>query len=84
MSTARIPRAEITGLYGALVKRFSKKLLGRVPEPLGVYWHNRAVLKATMGIGAKAQKWDASDLGLKSFAHLAVAAQIGCNWAPRP
>lgn len=80
MSTTRIPKAEITGLYGALVKRFSKKLLGRVPEPLGVYWHNRAVLKATMGIGAKSAKWDACDLSLKSFAHMAVAAQVGCSW----
>jgi alkylhydroperoxidase family enzyme len=80
MSTTRIPPTEITGLYGALVKRFSKKLLGRVPEPLGVYWHNRAVLKATMGLGAKAQKWDACDVSLKSFAHLAVAAQVGCSW----
>ena len=80
MSTTRIPQAEITGLYGALAKRFSRKLLGRVPEPLGVYWHNRAVLKATMGIGAKAQKWDACDQSLKSFAHMAVAAQIGCSW----
>ena len=79
MST-RIPKAEITGLYGALVKRFSKKMLGRVPEPLAVYWHNPAVLKATMGIGAKAQKWDACDLSLKSVAHMAVSAQIGCSW----
>ena len=76
MSTTRIPKAEITGLYGALAKRFSKKLLGRVPEPLSVYWHNPAVLKATMGLGAKAQKWDACDLSLKSFAHMAVSAQI--------
>jgi alkylhydroperoxidase family enzyme len=80
MSTTRIPKAEITGPYGALVKRFSKKLLGRVPEPLGVYWHNRPVLRATMGIGAKAQKWHACDLSLKSFAHMAVAAQIDCSW----
>jgi alkylhydroperoxidase family enzyme len=80
MSTTRIPKAEITGLYGAMVKRFSKKLLGRVPEPLGVYWHNRAVLKATMGMGAKAQKWNACDLSLKLFAHMAVSAQIGCSW----
>jgi alkylhydroperoxidase family enzyme len=80
MSTTRIPKAEITGLYGAVVSRFSKKLLGRVPEPLGVYWHNRPVLRATMGIGAKAQKWDACDPTLKSFAHMAVAAQIGCSW----
>jgi alkylhydroperoxidase family enzyme len=80
MSTTRIPPAEITGLYGALVKRFSKKLFGRVPEPVGVYWHNRAVLKAAMTLGAKSQKWDACDLSLKSFAHMAVAAQIGCSW----
>ncbi|MEO6701355.1 MAG: carboxymuconolactone decarboxylase family protein [Jatrophihabitantaceae bacterium] len=80
MSTTRIPPAEVTGLYGAVVKRFSKKLLGRVPEPLGVYWHNRPVLKATMGIGAKAKKWDACDLSLKSFAHMAVASLIGCSW----
>jgi alkylhydroperoxidase family enzyme len=80
MSTTRIPSAEITGLYGAVVKRFSKKLLGRVPEPLGVYWHNRPVLKATMGLGAKTQKWKACDQSLKSFAHMAVAAQIGCSW----
>jgi alkylhydroperoxidase family enzyme len=76
----RVPQAEITGVYGAVVKRFSRRLLGRVPEPLGVYWHNRPVLRATMGMGAKAQKWHACDLSLKSFAHMAVAAQIGCSW----
>jgi alkylhydroperoxidase family enzyme len=79
MST-RVAKAEITGPYGAIVKRYSKKVLGRVPDPLGVYWHNRAVLKATMGIGAKAAKWDACDASLKSFAHMAVASQIGCSW----
>lgn len=80
MSNLRIEPAEITGFYGALAKRFSKKVLGRVPEPLGVYWHNRPVLKATMGIGAKAQKWNVCELSLKSFAHMAVAAKIGCSW----
>jgi alkylhydroperoxidase family enzyme len=80
MGTIRIPQTEITGLYGVLVKRFSKKLLGRVPEQVGVYWHNPPVLKATMGMGAKAQKWKACDPSLKSFAHMAVAAQIGCSW----
>ncbi len=80
MSTTRVPKAEITGLYGALAKRFSKRLLGRVPEPMGVYWHNRPVLKTVMGISAKAQKWTACDPSLKSFAHLAVAAMIGCSW----
>jgi alkylhydroperoxidase family enzyme len=80
MTTTRVPPAAITGPYGAVAKRYSKKLLGRVPEPLGIYWHNRAVLRATMGMGAKAQRWDACDLSLKSFAHMAVAAQIGCSW----
>jgi alkylhydroperoxidase family enzyme len=80
MSTPRIAPAPITGLYGALAKRFSKKLLGRVPEPLGVYWHNRPVLKATMGINAKAKKWNRCEESLKSFAHMAVAAKIGCSW----
>jgi alkylhydroperoxidase family enzyme len=47
---------------------------------LGVYWHNRRVLRTTMGIGAKAQKWNRCDLSLKSFAHMAVAAKVGCSW----
>ncbi len=43
--TSRIPKAEISGVYGAIVKRFSKKMLGDVAEPIGVYWHNAPVLK---------------------------------------
>ena len=31
-STTRIPKAEITGLYGYLLKRFSRKMLGEVPD----------------------------------------------------
>ncbi|MPZ99542.1 MAG: carboxymuconolactone decarboxylase family protein, partial [Dehalococcoidia bacterium] len=50
MSATRIPRADITGVYGMMVKRLSKKMLGQVPEPLGVYWHNRGVLKGYFAI----------------------------------
>jgi len=78
--TTRIPATEITGLYGALVKRFAAKMFGRVPESLGVMWHNVPVLKATMGFGQKLQKWDECDESLKSFAHMAVASFIGCSW----
>jgi alkylhydroperoxidase family enzyme len=77
---ARIKPAPITGVYGAVVKRFSKKLLGDVPEPVGVYFHNRPVLKAFLSISGKAQKWHTCDENLKSFAHMAVAAQVGCSW----
>jgi AhpD family alkylhydroperoxidase len=77
--TTRIPPAEITGFYGYLLKRFSRKMLGEVPEGVAVMWHNRAVLNSSMGFGRKVQKWDQLDANLKSFAHMAVAAQIGCS-----
>jgi alkylhydroperoxidase family enzyme len=44
----RVPKAEITGVYGALLKKVSRKMLGEVPEGLGVMWHNRPVLKASL------------------------------------
>jgi AhpD family alkylhydroperoxidase len=79
-STTRVPKAEITGPYGYLLKRFSKKMLGEVPEPAEVMWHNRPVLTSFTGFGRKTQKWHELDPNLKSFAHMAVAAQIGCSW----
>jgi alkylhydroperoxidase family enzyme len=78
--TTRIRPAAITGVFGAIVKRFSKKLLGEVPEPIGIYFHNRPVLRTFLAVGGKAQKWSACDENLKSFAHMAVAAQVGCSW----
>jgi hypothetical protein len=30
----RVPAAEITGVYGAVLKRFSRKMFGDVPEAL--------------------------------------------------
>lgn len=80
MSNARVPQKEITGVYGAVVKRFSKKQLGEVPESLGVMWHNLPVLRAMFSAGAKAKRWDACDPSLKSFAHMAVAARVGCSF----
>jgi alkylhydroperoxidase family enzyme len=78
--SARIQPAAITGVFGAIVKRYSMRLLGEVPEPMGVYFHNRPVLKAFLAVSGKAQKWTACDENLKSFAHMAVAAQVGCSW----
>ncbi len=78
--TTRIPKAEITGLTGYLMKRFSRKLLGEVPEAAGVLWHNRKVLMSSMALGRKVQKWDQLDPNLTSFANMATAAYIGCSW----
>jgi alkylhydroperoxidase family enzyme len=79
-STPRVPAAEITGLYGYVLKRFSRKMLGEVPDALGVMWHNRAVLTSSMGFGRKVQKWDELDPNLRTFAHMAVASLVGCSW----
>lgn len=78
--TTRIPKAEITGLSGYLVKRFSRKMLGEVPDGAAVMWHNRPVLMSLMRMGQKVQKWNEADPNLKSFAHMAAAARIGCSF----
>ncbi|MCO1594292.1 carboxymuconolactone decarboxylase family protein [Micromonospora sp. RHAY321] len=79
-SNARIPQAEITGLYGAVLKRFSRRKFGEVPEALGVMWHHRQVLKFGFGLNQKAAKWNECDKDLKSYAHMAVASLIGCSF----
>jgi alkylhydroperoxidase family enzyme len=79
-STTRVPATEITGFYGALVKRFSTKMFGKVPEALGVMGNNPAILKFSLGLGQKSAKWDACDEDLKSYAHMAVASLVGCSW----
>jgi alkylhydroperoxidase family enzyme len=79
-SSARIAPAELNGLYGALVKRMSRKMFGEVPEPVGVAWHNRKVLNLSFAIGRKAQKLDRCDENLKSFASMATASMIGCSF----
>ena len=79
-STPRIPKVEINGLFGYVVKRFSRKLLGEVPESAGVMWNNRPVFTTMMGVGRKVQKWDRLDPDLTSLAGMAVAALVGCSW----
>lgn len=79
-STTRIPKAELTGVYGAVVKRMSRKMLGEVAEPVEVTWHNRKVLNFSFTVGRKVQKWDRCDQNLKSFAHMAVASLVGCSF----
>ena len=78
-STTRIPKAPITGPFGYAVKRFSRKLLGEVPEGVEVMWHNRPALTSMMGFGRKAEKWDKLDPDIKSFAHVAAVAMVGCS-----
>ena len=79
-SNTRIPKAELTGIHGALIKRMSRKMLGDVAEPVEVAWHNRKVLNFGFLVSRKAKKWDQCDENLKSFAHMAVASLVGCSF----
>ena len=40
----------------------------------------RVVSQDSLEFGGKVGAWDAADASLKSFAHMAVAAQVGCSW----
>ena len=76
----RIPPAEVNGVYGTLVKFAARKMVGRVPDSVGVLWHNQAVMKDAMGIGRKIEGWRALDPDLASYAAMASAAAIGCGF----
>ena len=78
-SETRVPLTEITGVFGMIVKRMTKKKLGRVPQQLGVLWHNPRGAQDLMGFSHKAEKWDACDEQLKSFAHMAAVSVVGCG-----
>jgi alkylhydroperoxidase family enzyme len=72
----RVPKAELTTeLSESMIKQ-----LGAVPEPVEVVFNNPKVATASLEFSAKVAEWDAADAGLKSFAHMAVAAQVGCSW----
>jgi alkylhydroperoxidase family enzyme len=80
MSRTRIPKAELTGVKGAIVKRMSIKMLGEVAEPVEVAWHHQKVLNFSFTVARRVQKWNKCDENLKTFAHMAVASMVGCSF----
>ncbi|MDQ3156480.1 MAG: carboxymuconolactone decarboxylase family protein [Actinomycetota bacterium] len=79
-SNTRIPRTEINGIYGGLLKMAMRRMLGGVPESAEVLWHHPAVFKDMMKFGRRTEKWDRLDRNLTSFASMAAAAEIGCSF----
>jgi alkylhydroperoxidase family enzyme len=75
----RIPPTEITGVYGAVVKFGARKMLGEVPDSIGVLWNHPTVMKDAMSIGRKVEGWKELDRNLATFAAMASAAYIGCS-----
>ena len=74
--TLRIPKAELAPeLREGMIRQ-----LGAVPEPIEVLWNNPQVAEANQEFSGKVGAWDAADASLKTFAHMAVAAQVGCTW----
>jgi len=74
--TIRVPKGELPAqLSQSMIEQF-----GAVPEPIEVTWDNPKVAEDTLEFGGKVNRWDAADESLKSFAHMAVAAQVGCSW----
>jgi alkylhydroperoxidase family enzyme len=72
----RVPKAELPkALSESMIEQF-----GVVPEPVEVTWHNPDVAEASMDMGAKVSQWGAADETLKTFAHMAVAARVGCSF----
>ena len=72
----RVPKAELPAeLRENLIKQ-----LGAVPEPVEVAYNNPKVALSSQEYSASVAMWDAADTSLKTFAHMAVAAQVGCSW----
>ena len=72
----RVPKAELPAeLRDDMIKQ-----LGAVPEPIEVAYNNPTVAASSQEFSASVATWDAAAASLKTLAHMAVAAQVGCSW----
>ncbi|GAA1963223.1 carboxymuconolactone decarboxylase family protein [Agromyces allii] len=76
----RIPPTELTGVFGGVVKIAARRMLGTVPDSMGVLAHHPALMRASMGIGRKVEGLHELDRDLATLAVMATAAHIGCSW----
>ena len=72
----RVPKAQLP----AELRENMIKQLGSVPEPVEVAYNNPDVATSNLEFSAQVAAWDAAEASLKTFAHMAVAAQVGCSW----
>ena len=72
----RVPKAQLPAeLRDNMIEQ-----LGAVPEPVEVTYNNPDVATSTLEFSARVAAWNAVDKSLKTFTHMAVAAQVGCSW----
>jgi alkylhydroperoxidase family enzyme len=72
----RVPKAELP----AELREKMIEQLGTVPEPVEVMYNNPKVAATSEQFSAGVSAWDGVDSSLKTFVHMAVAAQVGCSW----
>lgn len=72
--------ARSAGLFIKLVYWFARRRLGRVPAPVGILAHNRAVLSAVAGFELAFERAGALDVRLKELVTLKTAMLVGCRF----
>jgi alkylhydroperoxidase family enzyme len=72
----RVPKAQLPPeLRENMIRQ-----LGAVPEPVEVSCNNPKVAVSSQEFSAGVATGDAAEASVRSFAHMAVAAQAGCSW----
>jgi alkylhydroperoxidase family enzyme len=72
----RVPKAQLPAdLRESMISQ-----LGAVPEPVEVMYNNPRVAVSSQEHAAAVSTWDTVETSLKTFAHMAVAARVGCSW----
>lgn len=79
-SSTRVPATEVTGIRGSLLKVMSRRMLGQVPDSVGVMWHHPALLMDLLRFGGKVESWNRLDPNLATFASMAAAGTVGCSF----
>jgi AhpD family alkylhydroperoxidase len=75
------PRAaRSAGLFIKLVYWFVRRRFGRVPTPVGIMAHNKAILAAAAGYELGLERARALDVRLEELATLKTATLIGCRF----
>jgi alkylhydroperoxidase family enzyme len=79
-SNFRIPKAELSGLFGRALAAYAKRTYGQVPDVAYVFMHHPRMTRAVFAFERKMSALSACDPHLKAYATMASAATIGCSW----
>lgn len=78
-SSARIP-LDKSGPLESAFGWVSKRMYGKVLDPIRAAFHHRPVLFSYMGFELAAMRWKKLPQNLQALAVMTVAQEIGCSW----